>query len=224
MIVLGIVGSPAAGKSTVAEFLAELGADWINADLIARSCLEEPDIVAKLTSRFGDQIIGPHGAIDRGKVADFVFRDDSAGRENLEFLESLIHPRTRAKITERISGAAKRGLIVALLDVPLLFESGWDRSCDAIWCIDASRETRLSRSKIRGWDANELDRRSRNQIPMEAKRRLSNLVMRNDSTLDSLRENLRCQWSQLVRMKSDSPGNASSFAKRHCLSDRMANP
>ena len=220
MIILGMVGTPAAGKSTVAAFLRELGADWINADLIARDCLQDPEVRDALVARFGPSVVGGDDVIDRAKVADLVFGSDATKWANLQFLESLVHPRTRVEIRRRIVEAAKRDTCVALLDVPRLFESGWDRSCDAIWCIDASRENRFARSRIRGWDDSELDRREASQLAIETKCRLSNLVMRNDSTLEALHEKLRCHWNNLVRMESSRLERPSPESSRHCISDR----
>ena len=123
MIVLGIVGTPAGGKSTVAQRLAELGATWINADLIARSVLERSEVQDNLTKRYGAEIVDKHGTIDRPKLASLVFGDDDASRLRLEYLEELIHPATRKLITEQLISSEEKGDAVAILDVPLLFKS-----------------------------------------------------------------------------------------------------
>lgn len=219
MIILGLVGDPAGGKSTAAKFLASLGAEWINADLIARECLSDVDVIDVLTDRWGEKILNQSNGIDRAKVADLVFGDDSDKRDNLRFLESIVHPKTRVEINRRIVAAANDRKRVALLDVPLLFESGWDRSCDSIWCISASRENRLMRSENRGWDAAEFDRRESNQLPIETKYRLSNRVMRNDATLESLQQNLHRQWRQLARMGDSPQISPADQDPPHCLSD-----
>ncbi|MCA9137988.1 MAG: dephospho-CoA kinase [Planctomycetales bacterium] len=221
MIILGMVGTPAGGKSTAAEFLAGLGAEWINADLIARSCLNLPEVIDILAGRFGSAILGNDGSVDRKTVADLVFGDDSVSRGNLQFLESQVLPRTRTEMHRRIVEAAHQDRVVALLDAPLLFESGWDRGCDAIWCVDASRENRLARCKKRGWDAGELDRREAKQIAIETKSRLSNVVMRNDSTLDALHENLRRSWDDLVRINDVGAVRSEFAGPPHCSSDRV---
>ena len=223
MIVLGIVGTPAGGKSTVAKFLASLGAEWIDADAIAKACLDEPDVVETLVGHFGDSIRADDGSIERARVADLVFGTDREKQENLRFLESVVHPRTRRRILDRISVVSRANAPVVLLDVPLLFESGWDRACDAIWCVDASPEIRLQRSMVRGWDTSELARREANQLPIDAKSRLSNLVMRNDATLESLHEKLRRQWGHLVRIDTEAQANPISQRRRHCISDRVVN-
>jgi dephospho-CoA kinase len=218
MFVLGIVGAVAGGKSTAAEHLASLGADWINADLIARECLQDTDIVTALRQRFGAGVIDAEGKVDRKQVAERVFGTSPEKRAALAFLESLVHPRTRTRILNRIEQAAERKVCVGLLDVPLLFESGWHLGCDAVWCITASRENRIKRLEKRGWDEAELVRREVNQLPIETKCQLSNLVMQNDSTLEALRENLTRRYQQIVRMEALAP-RPSPDGRRHCRSD-----
>ncbi len=146
MFILGIVGSPAGGKSTVAKRLQELGAEWVNADLIARSVLEQPEVQDQLIEHFGDRITGSDGQIDRGKLASLVFGDDDASRGSLRYLEGVLHPRTRLLVTERLRRCAVQGVVAAILDVPLLFKSGWDQSCDEIWCVDSDPSIRMKRA------------------------------------------------------------------------------
>jgi len=222
MIVLGLVGSPAGGKSTAAEYLASLGAEWINADRIARECLNDPEVVAALTEHFGDGILASDGHIARGKLAPLVFGTDSVRRTNLRYLESQVHPKTRREILSRVAQAAGANVGVVLLDVPLLFESGWDLGCDSIWCIDATRENRLRRSTSRRWDADELNRREANQMAIETKTRLSQVVVRNDATLKALHQNLRCHWEELAKI-GDTARDLARYRDRHCLSDRTKN-
>ena len=140
MIVIGIVGSPAGGKSTVAKQLQALGATWINADLLAREVLERDEIQTQLLQHFGADIAGNSGRVDRAKLAARVFGDDDSSRQALTYLEGLIHPETHNLIELRLkeaqqskpSESASSAQPVVVLDVPLLFEVGWDRSCDQV--------------------------------------------------------------------------------------------
>ncbi len=198
MIVIGIVGSPAGGKSTVARHLQDLGATWINADEIARGVLEQEDVQAELLRHFGSKIAGKDGRIDRSKLAAEVFGDDDAKRLALTYLESLIHPRTRRIISARLIEAHRQGRDVAILDVPLMFESGWDRCCDEIWCVDADRTLRLQRAEVRGWDAQELSDREENQLDINEKKRLSSLVIMNNGSLSQLHETIERLWRSLT--------------------------
>ena len=214
MIVLGIVGSPAGGKSTVAAYLQEKGAVWINADAIARDALDHPDVREQLVRYFGKDVIGAAGNVDRSVIASRVFGQDQKKRAALEFLESIVHPPTRIEIVKQLKRATEKRTPVAVLDVPLLFESGWDVCCDQIWCIDSPRSQRLARASSRGWDESEMTRRETNQTSIELKSRLSNLVVWNDSTLDAVRKKIDFAWEKLVTME-EKPGPA----KKHCLTD-----
>jgi len=214
MIVLGIVGTPAGGKSTVAAFLQEKGAVWINADAIARDVLELPDVREQLVRYFGSEVIDAAGRVQRAVIASRVFGPDEQHRTALKYLESLVHPRTRVEILEQLKAAAETGTQVAVLDVPLMFESGWDLCCDQIWCVDSPRSQRLARAESRGWDEAEMARRERNQIPIEVKSRLSNLVVWNDSTLQSLRKKIEVAWEKLATMGDEPP-----MTVKHCLTD-----
>ncbi|MGB7347905.1 MAG: dephospho-CoA kinase [Pirellulaceae bacterium] len=218
MILLGIVGTPASGKSTVATRLQSKGASWINADLIARDVLTEPDVFRQLVDHFGNSIVASSGPaeIDRAALAKLVFGDSSEKKASLNFLESIVHPITRQRITDQIRIAASENSLVAILDIPLLFESRWDRSCDAIWCIDAPLETRINWASTRGWNADELARRESNQLPIAEKRRLSSQILVNDATLEDLHKLVDDLWMDVVTIGSvvshpPDPG--------HCLGD-----
>ena len=211
MIVLGIVGTPAGGKSTIAEYLAELGATWINADLIARAVMEEAGIQADLINHFGPRIRGKDGRIDRLKLSSIVFGDDDSSRSRLEYLENLIHPRTRRLIKDQLITSQQRGDAVAILDVPLLFKSGWDCSCDEIWCVDADQDLRIRRVVTRGWDSSQLRAREKNQLEIEQKKRLSTHVILNNGTIADLGGTINVLWSSLLDT------HASTTDQGHCL-------
>lgn len=213
MIVIGIVGSPAGGKSTVAARLQDRGATWINADLIARSVLESPSIQDQLVSRFGAAIVGKDGMVDRSKLADIVFGDDECSRQALSYLEGITHPATRIRIADRLRELARANQAVAILDVPLLFESGWDLSCDTVWCVDCPFDLRLARASVRGWDANELKRREKNQLPIDEKRRRSSLVLHNDDSLSKLIQLIDSAYDRLI---SQTPSKPATTRDDHC--------
>jgi dephospho-CoA kinase len=202
MIVLGLVGTPAGGKSTVAKRLAELGATWINADLIAKEVLEQGQVQDDLIQHYGPGIIDKHGKIDRIKLAALVFGDDDASRRRLDYLEGRIHPETRKLITKQLKDAEKRGDPAVTLDVPLLFESSWDRSCDEIWCVDAERNKRIERVKLRGWTSQQLQARETNQLDIAEKKRRSTSVILNNQTLEELYETIGSMWRSLVKRHS----------------------
>jgi dephospho-CoA kinase len=217
MFVLGIVGSPAGGKSTVAAYLQELGGTWINADRIARSVLEEDEVQKRLIDHFGSEIAGSDGRIDRLKLASCVFGDDDAQRAALKYLEGLIHPRTRLIVTARLRLLQQQHTGVAILDVPLLFESGWDRMCDEIWCVDSHPSLRLERAKSRGWDDSEIRQREANQMDIEEKKRLSSVVIDNNSSLEKLHQTIDQLWN--VNLDRQSQQDSQQAVDPHCRED-----
>ena len=210
MIVLGIVGTPAGGKSTVAKRLVELGATWINADVIAKEVLERPDVQADLKQQYGAAIVDNDGMIDRAKLAALVFGDDDASRRRLDYLEGRIHPQTKKLITNQLFRFEQRGDAVAILDVPLLFKSAWDRSCDEIWCVDADEKIRIDRVRARGWTPEQLQAREKNQLNIAEKKRLSTRVILNNGTLTELNETISTLWISLLRR------HPAAGDKEHC--------
>lgn len=214
MLILGLVGSPGGGKSTVAATLEGIGATWIDADRIARDVLREPAVRDALADRFGPEILADDGSIDRPRLGRVVFGADHFRRASLDYLESLVHPPTRREISARLRRAASQGRAVAVLDVPLLFESRWDLACDQVWCVDAPLRIRISRVASRGWDAAELRRRERHQLTIDEKRRRSNRRIHNVGTFEQLTE----QVSKLYRELTDRCSRVAPDPG-HCLSD-----
>ncbi len=211
MIVLGIVGSPAGGKSTVAARLQELGATWINADLIARDVLQRAETQIELIAHFGSEITDNEGRIDRAKLGSRVFGDDEPKRAALSYLESVLHPETRRMIAERLRTASESSAVAAVLDVPLLFESRWDQRCDEIWCVDAPRDQRLQRAAKRGWSDDELGLREQNQMDIAEKRRRSSFFILNDGSPGKLVDTIDCEWCfMLAKHSRPSADNDSS--------------
>lgn len=202
LILLGLVGTPASGKSTVAGHLQEKGALWINADLVARDVLQQADVTSQLTEHFGSGILDANGAINRSALAGLVFGETVKHKAALDYLESVIHPPTRQEILRRLRIASKESVQVAILDVPLLFESGWHYACDTVWCIDAPLESRVHWSAARGWNNSELQRRESNQLAIADKQRLSNVILLNEGTLAELQKKVDEHWQNLVTMGS----------------------
>lgn len=221
MIIIGIVGTPAGGKSTVAGELRGMGAAWIDADKIARQVLDRAPIQRTVINHFGASITNESGRIDRSFLAAAVFGDDEASREGLRYLESVVHPPTRKEILSQLKRAALEGIPVAVLDVPLLLESNWDVWCDEIWSVDSPLSNRRKHSKRRGWDAEELARRESKQLAISEKNRLSNHQIMNDSTLTDLHTRVVKHWDRLLRRRNDLRAN---FSNPHCLTDLSESP
>lgn len=192
--VIGLCGGVGAGKTEVARLLAELGCVVVNSDELAREALRDPTVIAALRQWWGDGILDPAGAVDRSRVAAIVFNDPSERRR----LEGLTHPWIERR-RRAIFAAAPPGTKALVIDAPLLLEAGLDRECDAVIYIDADRAARLARVRqSRGWDESELLRRENAQLPLDEKRRRADDIIVNTGDLNSLREQVRRVFEQIL--------------------------
>ena len=189
--VIGLVGGIGAGKSRVAQILAECGAGVIDSDALSRALLAEPEVVATLRKWWGEAILDREGRIDRGRVGDMVFTN-AVERARLE---GLLHPRIAQERLARLARfQADPAVRAVVLDSPLLFETGLNRQCDTVWFVDADPEVRAQRVTAgRGWSRAELDRREKLQMPLDLKRGRADSNIVNNSDAAALR-------AQVVRL------------------------
>lgn len=187
--VIGVIGGVAAGKSHFGLAMEKVGAARIDADKIGHDVLVEADIVEQLSSLFGRQVLDGGGAIDRSAVANIVFANNPEGQRALKLLESIVHPRIRARLIEQLEDMRQQELppIAVVIDAPLLLETGLESLCDVIVFIDASRETRLNRALLRGWSEKQFDEREASQLSIEDKKERATHVVAGDLSADRLR-------------------------------------
>jgi dephospho-CoA kinase len=171
-LVVGLAGGVGSGKSTVARILRRLRrARVIDADAVGHRVLARPAVRRRLAARFGREILGREGAIDRRELARRAFRS----RKDLEALNRETHPAILREIRKELDAA--RGWVV--LDASLLFESGADALCDRVIFVDAPRRVREARVAARGWAPGERARREALQWPAARKRKRSDVVIDN---------------------------------------------
>ena len=162
MQLIGLTGGIAAGKTVVADRLAELGAVRIDADRLAREVVEPgTPALAEIARRFGPDVIAADGSLDRPALGAVVFRDPDARRD----LEAITHPAVRALSARRMAEAEERDPdAVVVYDIPLLVESGRVDEFDRIVVVHAPREERIRRLvELRGMPAEEAERRIASQ-------------------------------------------------------------
>jgi dephospho-CoA kinase len=197
VLVVGLTGNIASGKSTVARLLSELGATIIDADVLARRTVDPGTPAhAAIVQRWGNQVVSADGTIDREALRHIVFRAPA----ELEALNEIVHPHVRALRDELIDQARARGDQIVVCDIPLLFERGLVDDFDRIVLVDAPREVRLERlvreRKLEHADAMEMITA---QMPSELKRARANYIIENTSTLQVLAERVEEVWSALQR-------------------------
>lgn len=217
MIVVGVCALPAGGKSAVSAILQRLGAVWINADEIAHQVLATPAVIEQVVRRFGVTVLGPDGEIDRPQLGRVVFGDDAAGRLALRYLESIVHPLTGRMIRQRIATAIRDDCPAVVLDVPLLFESGWDVWCDEIWFVETSSEIILESVRKRGWSDAAWQQRVARQLNPDVKRRLSTRSLDNQGSLDDLEAAVGTWWRAAMAAGDRTPRTPGASVS-HCHS------
>ena len=132
MRIIGITGSIACGKSTVSRHLIRKGFPVIDGDLLARQLtVSGGEAMGDIRSAFGIDYILPDGSMNRQAMGQLVFSDPRAR----EKLDRVLAPYLRAAVTESIEQLRMQGVRLCFLDMPLLFEKGYDRYCDTVWCV-----------------------------------------------------------------------------------------
>ncbi len=204
MIVLGVVGGIASGKSLVSRRLQQFGAHVLDADGIGHQVLHEPEVERAIRRRWGDRVFDASGGVDRAKLAAIVFGGLPDNREELNHLEQLTHPGIRQSLRDTMTRLARTDAdAVLVLDAALLLEAGWDQLCDKILFVDAPRRIRLQRAVQRGWTEADFDAREAAQASVESKRLRANIVIDNSSTPEHTYEQLESVWRQLVAEKAE---------------------
>ncbi len=198
MVVIGIIGGVACGKSFVADQFRSLGAEVIDVDRIGHEVLRESAVRAALVQRWGDDVLDADGEISRSAVGQRVFAGNSDGRGNLEFLEGLVHPKIGQRICTRIEALSRDhpGQPV-VVDAALLIEANWGRFCDKIVFIEVSREQRLARAKQRGWSETEFSQREAAQENLDLKRKQADWVMDNSGSAEHTFAEVQQFWRTL---------------------------
>mgnify|MGYP000208948744 FL=1 len=193
MLVVGLTGGIGAGKSTVAQFFAELGALVIDADQLARMAIERgSDGFADVMLRFGDEII-VNGDIDRKKLAEIVFSDPEARRD----LEAIIHPRVQALFAEAVADLDIDDILI--YEIPLLVETGAAAKFDYIITVESDIELRKALLLKKGLYISQIEKRMASQATPEAREAIADKVIRNDGDEDSLLRQVENLWEGVLQ-------------------------
>jgi dephospho-CoA kinase len=171
---VGLTGAIASGKSAALAAFERLGAAVLSTDAVTHELLSRGEIADQLAERWGEEV-APGGVVDRERVGAIVFES----REELRWLESVLHPVVGARIVEW-RAALPDGTPVAVVEVPLLFETGMDAAFDATVAVVAPNELRAERAGARG--TARLAEREANQLSQEEKAARATHVLTNDGT------------------------------------------
>jgi dephospho-CoA kinase len=206
--VLGLIGGIGSGKSQVAAMLAKRRALVIDADTVGHDLLAQRAVRERLLARFGSGILAADSTatIDRRALGSIVFADPAA----LKDLEAILHPRMRRQFERTIARVAAEGTASAIvLDAAILLEAGWNTLCDKVVFVDAPRGERLKRlTAQRGWDERVLAARERAQWPLDHKKQMADIVLRNSIDLGALEHEVDCLWESLQSAAERDPSTS----------------
>ena len=184
MLVVGLTGNVAAGKSAVAELWRGAGVPVVSADELARAAVAPgTEALAGIAELFGPGVIRDDGMLDRAAVRGIVFRDEEA----LRALEAIVHPEVRRLRDEWTTEQREAGAEVVVWEIPLLFETGMEGEVDVVVVVDASAGVRRRRIvETRGLTETEAEAVMAAQLAAGEKRRRADVVVENAGTREEL--------------------------------------
>jgi dephospho-CoA kinase len=183
MKALGLTGGMGMGKSTCAQLLRQRGAAVVDADDLARQVvLPGQPALAEIQQAFGNDIVGPDNQLRRDDLARVVFANPAARKR----LEAILHPRIRDRWQTHVANWREQGVPLAVVVIPLLFETNAQVEFDATICVACSAATQRQRLLARGWTMEQIEQRLAAQWPVERKIARADYLIWTEAGLDVL--------------------------------------
>ena len=182
MRIIGLTGSIACGKSTVSAFLSSRGYPVVDGDRLSRELTASGSpVLAMIRKTFGGDVFYEDGTLNRRRLGQLVFSDPQAR----EALDNLMAPYLMSAIRQRIDQIRSSGAPLCFLDMPLLFEKGYDRLCDTVWTVWIPEDVQLDRLILRdGYSAGEAMNRIRSVLSSDEKAALSDRIIDNSGSVE----------------------------------------
>ncbi|GAB3696401.1 dephospho-CoA kinase [Nocardiopsis oceani] len=196
MLKVGLTGGIGSGKSAVSAALSDFGAVVIDADAIAREVVEPgtPGL-AEIVAEFGEAVLTPEGRLDRPKLGEIVFADES----RLASLNAIVHPRVGERSGQLMEEALDSDAKVVVYDVPLLVENDLASLYDLVVVVDTPDETRIERvSRDRGMPREQVRSRIDAQADRATRLAAADLVVDNSGSREDLHERVADLWRELL--------------------------
>jgi|TARA_B110000263_G_scaffold235421_1_gene233852 dephospho-CoA kinase len=195
VLVIGLTGGIGTGKSELSHILRDLGAVVIESDKVAHQSYE-PGTTAHglIVKLFGEDVLDGSGFIDRKSLGKIVFADTARRLE----LEKIVWPATRKLTLALLEKETVRGTRVVVVEVPKLYESGWDKVADVVWTVEAPQSVVIQRVERRS-GMSELDTKARIAAQFTRQERVdrADIVIENDATLEDLRNQISKLWESI---------------------------
>lgn len=187
-MIIGLTGSIASGKSTVANMLKEMGFPIIDADLVARIVVEKGTATLEtIKETFGTEVIHEDGALNREGLGEIIFSNPSKRKQ----LNDIMHPAIRAEMLAQKEHLIHQGHPVIIMDIPLLFESRLQSFVDKILVVTVTEQKQLERLMSRnGFTQEEAKLRIQSQLPLSVKEEGADAVIYNNGTIEETKQQL----------------------------------
>lgn len=187
-MIIGLTGSIASGKSTVANMLKEMGFPIIDADLVARIVVEKGTATLEtIKETFGTEVIHKDGSLNREVLGEIIFSNPSKRKR----LNDIMHPAIRAEMLAQKERLVQQGYPVIIMDIPLLFESRLQSFVDKVLVVTVTEQTQLERLMSRnGFTQEEAKLRIQSQLPLSVKEKGADAVIYNNGTIEETKQQL----------------------------------
>jgi dephospho-CoA kinase len=195
VLVIGLTGGIGTGKSELSHILRDLGAVVIESDKVAHQSYE-PGTTAHglIVKLFGEDVLDGSGFIDRKSLGKIVFADTARRLE----LEKIVWPATRKLTLALLEKETVRGTRVVVVEVPKLYESGWDKVADVVWTVEAPQSVVIQRVERRsGMSESDTKARIAAQFTRQERVDRADIVIENEATLEDLRNQVSKLWESI---------------------------
>ena len=193
-LVVGLTGGFGSGKSSVAHLFKKMGAEVIDADKIAHDAMKKGSpVFDPIIELFGEALHPGGKKMDRDMLAEIVFADAKRRKE----LEAVIHPYVYEKIKEKIEATDNR---VVLVEVPLLYEAGFEKLCDKVLAVTCNFPIKMKRLKSRRFSEQEVRAREKVQMPEFLKAKKADFVLDNSKSIYQTQRGVERLWYKFISL------------------------
>ena len=199
MKVIGLCGGSGSGKGIVSSIFHEHGIPSIDTDLVYKEITSyKSECINELIENFGCSVCNQDGSLNREKMRELVFFDEKK-EKNLKLLNSITHKFVLRELRHRINEYEKDGKLAVIADVPLLFESQFDKECDITIAVIADKSIRINRIIERdGLSYEHAKKRIESQIPSCELIKKVDFVIHNNDSIDNLKEKIHELYKQII--------------------------
>lgn len=195
MFIIGLTGGIGSGKSTIASWFREWHIPVIDGDKLAREAVNlGSPVLSILADAFGKEILSEEGTLKRRQLGQIVFQD----KAKLSRLNQIMHPAIWHLVESRLKACKDAGEKLAVLDMPLLIEAGWQSRVDSVWVVYVSTEVQISRVMKRdGLKRSQVMAIMQNQIPVEEKLSYADVIINNEGSEEDTRRQVLQELSKI---------------------------